>query len=605
MKRKKNTKKFLFIFLMIMFLTTVFTVKDDLQGALPEPFFYVDILGPSYSAYRPLFPDYLIRELPKIGIGVDTVEQTGWGNIAPRIWGYPGPYPIPTYDEGGYDILFIGWGWWLDVDFTGLFDTPSWPPNGDNFYQYSRLEMDWAISNYSQSFTDTDRLYWANEIQQLLYEDLPAITLFYSVEVYPYDENFTGWDGLIWARAFQPMENWTIPDQTEFHYAVPHYFEDFHTMKTESFYDVQWLEQIYDSLIFRDSKTRGWTNRLAVNWSTSDGITYKVHLNPNAKWADGHSLNASDVEYSFDLFVDPLFGQPDYGHFCQYIDNESVSIISEFEVEISFLQNYVFQERNLALNIIPKHIWEPIAPEDQEVQALNWALNDTFDSQKFIGSGPYYLEDYNETNRIIKLKRNDYFDDWTGITPYFEYIYFEFYSNKESALLALTAGDLDMVDSNFGIRIEEVQYLPNVSYSIIDVPGSQEIALNQMHPYFGTGELCPIPGADSARHVRKAISHIVPRDEIIEEAIYGLGRPGVTPYPFAAFGFNASLEPYEFSVELAKQHMLLAGFTYSDEGTTFIFGANLPFIFGIIALIGGCKFLVRRFILSQEKLFWF
>ena len=563
-------------------------------NANPTPFFYVDILGPNYSVIRPMFPSYLVSELPKIGIGVDTVEETGWGNIAPRVWGYPGPYPIPTYDEGGYDMLFIGWSWPLDVDMTGLFDTPSFPPNGDNFYQYSRPEMDWAIANYSQSANPTEQLYWANEIQQLLYNDLPSITIFYAQEVYAHDENLSGWDPLIWDTYRQPMENWSIPNQSEFHYATYDEFEDFHIFQIESYIDAQWLEQIYDGIIIRDPETRGWTNRIATSWSSSDGYTYNVHLNPNTKWADGHVLNASDIEYSFNLYIDPNFTESDYGTFCPVYNNESVSIISEFEFNFTFLTTCIVPEDYLSQNLLPKHIWESVSPEDHRIQALNWAVNDTLDSKKIIGSGPYYLDDCNLTLNKIRLKRNEYFNDWTGITPYFEYIYFDYYPNSSSALTALSSGDIDMVDSNFIYNIEDIQNLNGTISTFFDIPYTEEIALNQLHPYFGTGELCPISGTDSALHIRKAISHIVPREKIIEEELNGIGSPGITPYPSAAFGFNSSLEPYEFSIELAKEHMRLAGFVYPEDTTIRFSFINLSIFLGFIALIGGCYFFIRR-----------
>jgi hypothetical protein len=50
------------------------------------------------------------------------------------------------------------------------------------------------------------------------------------------------------------MENWSITGQTEFHYATPADFEDFHIYKYESVYDAQWLSQIYDPRRLRRSK---------------------------------------------------------------------------------------------------------------------------------------------------------------------------------------------------------------------------------------------------------------------------------------------------------------------------------------------------------------
>jgi hypothetical protein len=55
---------------------------------------------------------------------------------------------IPVYEDGGYDLLFVGWSWGLDLDLTGLFDTMSIAPAGDNHYQYSNTVYDDLLDDY-------------------------------------------------------------------------------------------------------------------------------------------------------------------------------------------------------------------------------------------------------------------------------------------------------------------------------------------------------------------------------------------------------------------------------------------------------------------------
>ncbi|MCE7745099.1 MAG: hypothetical protein GPJ52_08210 [Candidatus Heimdallarchaeota archaeon] len=591
MSNKQSKKKTLFILLLVMFLTPLFTVIDSSQAELPNPFFYISVLAPNTSSGRAQFPVFLVEQLPKIGIGIEVFDHTGWAQISPRTWSYPGPYPIPSYSEGGFDILFVGWGWGLDIDMTGLFDTPSFVPNGDNFYQYSVPEMDWAIGNYSQSFVLADRIQRAHDIQALLYEDVPAATIIYPQNLLLMDSNFDqdSWDALLWNAAYQDMTNWSIPGQTEFHYAAPADFEYFHPFKYQSVYDAQWTHQIYGGLVERYAGPpyyRSFGPYACTSFNSTDGITYDVQINPDLKFADGHVCNASDVEYSYDLLINPDFGHPDYGFYSRYLTNESVVINSEFEVTITFNQSYVFQDQLLAVDILPKHIWGSIAPADQEDQAVTWALNDTLDSN-LMGIGPYYLEDYNESNGILHLKRNDYFKNWTGNTPNFEDIYFEFWSNKESALSALAALDIDMVDSQFSPRLEEVP--AGVKYELVAAPGSQEMAFNCLHPIIGTGELCPISSPESGKYIRKAISHFIPRNYIIADYFNGLGSPGVTPFPKGAIGFDDSLGPIEYNKDLALHYMGLAGYEVANFliGTSINVGLGLSTIIGILAFIGG------------------
>ena len=586
----KVTKKLFVMILIICVSISPLRLTTEIEAANPAPFFSISVISPNTNPARSETATLMVEQLPKIGIGIDEFELGSWGLISQRSWDYPS-FPIPTYAENGFDVFFMGWGYGIDVNLSDLFDSNSVIPNELNFYQYINPEMDWALRNFSQSWEEADRVIWANEIQQLLYEDVPSCVYAQGSELYAYnvDFNTSSWDGLLWSEDYQSMENWTIPGETVFQYGLPHQFEEFHPYFSENVCDKQWFSQIYDGLLARshlEPYDRGYAPRLAT-YTSANGLNFSLQINPNAKFADGHVLNASDVEYSYNLLIDPLFDHPDYDYWVEYVNANSVSIISEFEVEISFLKEYAFQKKNLAVPILPKHIWSGITQDTHETQAETWANDDTLDSN-LMGAGPYYLEDYNATTEIIHLNRNDYFDDWAGTTPYFEDVYFEYYSTKESALSALATGDLDMMDGQFSPKFSEVPL--NATYTQVGAGWIQEMVINCLHPYLGTGELCPIPGPDSARYIRKAMNHIFPRNTIINEIFESPTLPGVIPYPSIGLGFNDSFEPYEYSLELAKSYMEAAGFVYHTPK----FSIPISAVLGILALIAGTILLTRK-----------
>jgi len=577
----------------ILCLSVMPFLATPIEAANPPAFFSISVLAPNTNPARNQWATLMVEQLPKIGIGVDVFDHTGWAQISPRTWGYPGPFPVPTYAEGGFDILFIGWGWGLDIDMTGLFDTPSFPPFGDNFYQYSVPEMDWAIGNYSQAFVLADRIQYAEDIQALLYEDVPQATITYPTDIFPHTTALvaSSWSPLLWDSSYQDMAYWDIGD-TEFHYGCPADFEDFHTFKTESVYDAQWTQQIYGGLVERTPEApynNAFGPYAATSFSSSDGLTYQVELDPDLVFMDGVACTSADVEYSFDLLINPLFGQPDFGFFSLYIDEDSVVVVDADTLTINFLQSYVFQDNNLGIDILPEHIWGGIAPADQEAQAVDWAANDP---TKLMGIGPYYLYDYDGTNGVLHLKANLHWTDWGGHSAQtFTDIYFEFWSNKVGALSALAAGDLDMIDTNFSPTIAEVPL--TVDYTLVASPGSQEMGFNMLNPYL-SGTLAPISAADSGKYIRQAISHLIPRQVIVDEILEGLGNPGVTAYPLGAVGYDDTLLPYEYSIDIAKQKMEAAGFVYPT--TTIETGIGLYVVIGILALAGASQvfFLKRR-----------
>lgn len=565
-------------------------LSTQTQAAKPGPFFSISILAPNTNPARNQWATLMVEQLPKIGIAVDVFDHTGWAQISPRTWGHPGPYPVPSYSEGGFDILFVGNGWGLDFDPQGVFTSDGLTPNGDNFYQYESTAMDNVIGNYSQAFVFADRMEYAKEIQALLLEDQPSIAIVYETSLFPHDEDLTGWDPLLWASEYQPMETWEIAGETEFHYATPADFEDFHPLLYESVYDAEWLSQIYNGLIQRDpTNNYAYGPRIATDFSSTDGLTYSVNINPNAKWSDGTAITVDDVIYSYELGVTASLGHTTYSFNTLYWDNSSVTKISDTEFTIEFLRTYVFQDGNLANTLLPEHIWGAIAPADHAAQAVSWAVDHP---ENFVGSGPYYLHDYDPTNQVIHLKSNEYFADWYGADPIFDDVFFEFYGSKEGALSALASGVIDMMDYNFKAMISEMN-IAGATYTLVDDPGNQEMAINMYHPYIGTGELCPIAGTESGKHIRKAISHMIPREIICEEILEGLGIPGVTHWPKASVGFDEDLPYYEYSVNLALEHMKAAGFDVTVTNTG---GIGLVVVMSILALTGAIQvfFLKRR-----------
>ncbi|MCE7747816.1 MAG: hypothetical protein GPJ51_05425, partial [Candidatus Heimdallarchaeota archaeon] len=109
------------------------------------------------------------------------------------------------------------------------------------------------------------------------------------------------------------------------------------------------------------------------------------------------------------------------------------------------------------------------------------------------------------------------------------------------------------------------------------------------HPVFGTGELTPVGTPAAAKAVRKAISHSVPRDVIVDQILEGLGAPGVTPCPIVSVAYDPTLLPYVYDLDLAIEFMEEAGFeviiTITDPTTTGIVGLVFLSFLGLASIL--------------------
>jgi hypothetical protein len=87
------------------------------------------------------------------------------------------------------------------------------------------------------------------------------------------------------------------------------------------------------------------------------------------------------------------------------------------------------------------------------------------------------------------------------------------------------------------------------------------------HPVFGTGidtplgKQDPTRAAEAARYVREAMSHLIPRQTIIDTITAGYGSPGLTtPITKVTAGYDNALTPYSYDVNLAKSLLAAAGY---------------------------------------------
>ncbi len=191
------------------------TLTDaDNDGVYETFFFEITVLSPNTNPARNQWAANYVQELPKIGIGVKQHVSTGWGDIIPRTFGADGPPGL--YDDGGYDIFFVGYGWGLDWDPTGLYEESSFLPTGGNFYNYVNHTLENLISNYTTELDPDVRIEKAHAVQKAIHDDLPVIPLVYPSSMWAWNKDVSGIDGILISTSSQEWgeihkTGWTLP----------------------------------------------------------------------------------------------------------------------------------------------------------------------------------------------------------------------------------------------------------------------------------------------------------------------------------------------------------------------------------------------------------
>lgn len=596
-----------FIIFMLILIVTPFSVPliqaDELEPFFDITFLYPTCGGPPCYEWVPNFAE----DLKQIGINVTLYPHLYWV-MELRTIGYSGPFPIPPFNEGGFDILI----WYFDNDFmwpaSDRFSTNSWTPTGSNFYQYSNTEFDLYASLYENSHTLEERLPYLQEMQRILYEDKPSLGVYYPNNLYLIKDSISGYDLTLWHEDSLSLATWKIENKTNLNIGQyssqiyrPHPFDVFYISESS------WVKQMYTGLLTRENYTHLWVPSLATSYDTADRLNWIFHLDQKAKWSNGENITADDVVFSYKSVLNStasnLGAYAEHHKLAKYMDNNSVSKIDNHTVQFTLTKLYSNAEELFDLPIIPKDIWLPVSkggtgPEYQDwfSQALIWVETDP---EMYIVSGPFKVHYWNETENLVHMKKNYYFENSTnGFDPYLNDIIINNSLTHTSAYEAFNNNIIDFYAEKSFVTWNPEEY-EFIGGKLHEVQASDiiELAFNNMHPVFGTGELCPIPGPESARHVRKAFDYMLKREYLIETdwRIQGIADPAAIPFPQVGLGYNSSFTPVNHSIDLAKYHMREAGYDIPvNVGTSMKFG--IPFLnsLAIIGLLGASYLLYLR-----------
>jgi ABC-type transport system substrate-binding protein len=582
-KKTMNKKAILGVGLVVLFGLSMAIGQTQAQETELQEVFSINLLSPNTSAARNQWSLLMENQLPKIGIGVDFHESTGWGNIAPRTWAYPlldFDY-IPTYAEGGFDILFVGWSWGIDWNPLGLFDTPSLPPLGDNFYQYSNPAYDAKMTQYLTELDQATQIGYAKEMQAMLYEDLPAIVLIYPKSLFGFKEGLTGIDGLLLGAGVARYEFWDDPADHIIKYAIPADLKEYNIFVVSSFYDSQWMQGTHGGLYARQQITNIYETQLAAGFPiySVDQKNLTVEIDPNAKFSDGSPVLAEDFAYTMQLHMTPAVSSTSYSYYrTWYETNASVYAEGTHTIHFNMTDSNAFALGLISFGIIDKSVVEPLVGTHGYSLFQEVPLTGNVGDALVSGAGPFMVETYDSVNSVVKLVPNTHYEDLAGYeNALLSEWYITFISGKDTAVAELIAGNVDIVDAQYYPVVADFAPV-GVEGVLVSDPSHQEMAINLKHPVFGTGELTPVGTPAAAKAVRKAISHSVPRDVIVDQILEGLGAPGVTPCPIVAVCYDDTLLPYAYDLDLAIEYMEDAGF---EVYTTII----TPTTTGIVGLV--------------------
>ena len=617
--KKVQGKKLLAIIIIVAFATSLVTPLT-LVNAQDSSLFSVTIIAPgNANLLRRQWSQVYASNLQQLGIDAKVV-YLGWTSVYDRALTPAPEFVGKTYDENGYDILALGWTPGLlpeprQVYYGG--DPGFFAPTGQNYYLWSNAKADEILDKFITSTSDTEKKDLLSEWQKIYFDEMPASQIMYQAApavVSPKIGNLytppTGGEGWLYFNAQPYPQLITRSDgKTTLTYCATGEIDSLNPPESNSWYDTIIFSTIFNGLAENWPTLNGVSDvqvpSLLTSWDHSaDGFTWTFNCRQGVTWHDGEKFTADDIVFSLWALMNADTGSQFTGYYQSvYGDNiefkfsdgtkatlgdgtrkgtitatDENTVVATLPIlaqgkPFGYFEPYLLSFSN---NIIPKHIFENIAPADWAASPFNTGQGSmTIGGQVYtgpVGTGPYKWVDYDPVGQVVHLERNDNFWNATalknsGLFQIKDY-YVRFIADKTSALAALKNGEVDMLDYNYQMQTDIPSIEPSWGKVInLDGVGRQEFGYNMRHPIIGTGVDTPVGKADpqkaaeAAKNVRQALDFAIPRNLIINNLLAGYGLPGATPMlPTQPFYENTiAARPYD--LEQARQKLQAAGYS--------------------------------------------
>ncbi|MFA6193516.1 MAG: peptide ABC transporter substrate-binding protein [Parcubacteria group bacterium] len=276
---------------------------------------------------------------------------------------------------------------------------------------------------------------------------------------------------------------------------------------------------------------------------SSDGLNYTVHLKKDVKWHDGELFSLDDVIFTIQAIQDPAFKSP----LRQNWQGVGMEQVDDQTIRFTLPSPYAYFLNNLTVGIIPKHVWETVAPTNFSLAEYNL---------RPIGTGPYQVSDFEKDSggMILSLKllaNPDYYSQ----KPFISTITFQFYPDEDSMIEDYNNKKIFGISSVSPEKLGDIKSKRSANVISTSLPRYFAVFFNQQKSK-----------VFADKDVRRALSMAVNRQDMVSKVFGGNGKEIFSPIPPGNFGATDNLKKYEFDVAKAEKALDDAGWKKGDDG---------------------------------------
>jgi ABC-type transport system substrate-binding protein len=608
-KRKTALGTLIFILFLNLTFVSMSVTKAQLPAVQTEnqvtqgqtPLFSITLLAPTSNPVRRQHAALIAYALQSIGINARVVYVT-FTDLQGRLFQEDPAKIGATFENGGYDIGFIGWGFTgpvPDIKSQYLGTPEAFPPTGNNYALYNSSEANALLEEIYTTLDSTVQLQLFQQLSKVIFRDKPYMPVYLTSDIVARRPTIKIYgDANLFSTMATPFNDlqymsgvttYTFAEVGDWTSLAP-----WNNVDSNSFYSLFVFGVTQGGLQLVDTRTNTMFKNEAERITASDdGRTWTINIKPGVLFHDGVEATADDYLFTEMALMTPevasvaLSDKLDrFGKLVTFkwlngttstVDNSGgtlTSPTSTFEAIDKYtyqftinppISPYAFLNlTETAISPLPKHYLEqfpfsqwnqlPYATGLQGAYSFTWNTakyggNGSYTAYGPFGTGPYVYMGFDPVSKVARLvKFKDYWDH--ARLESLGYYTVQNYNvvtivEKDSAIASYSVGEIDALDVNYQLAADQ-DVLRSLGANVFTKPeiGWQELGINMQHPILGTGVDTPLGqsdpsrAAEAARHVRQAISYCIPRDLVVSQLLLGAAVPGSTILRAFGAGFQ-------------------------------------------------------------------
>ncbi|WP_285767357.1 glutathione ABC transporter substrate-binding protein [Peribacillus sp. SI8-4] len=293
--------------------------------------------------------------------------------------------------------------------------------------------------------------------------------------------------------------------------------------------------KIYEGLVQRD-KNGDIQPMLAKSWKQIDDTTWEFKLREDVTFHDGTPFNADAVKKTFDRLLDPAVASPRAFVFEMV---QEVKPVDEYTVQFKLKEPF-----SPLLSILANHEGGIISPKTIEKYGKKII-------QEPSGTGPFVFDTWSPGQEITLVKNKAY---W-GNEPKVDKVIFKVVPEDSTRISMIETGEAQIAEPLPIAVMDQVESSAAMDVYRSEGYGTEYLGFNVKNEPFNDVR------------VRKAIAHATEMDSIIKGVFNNVGVKANSLMGSKVFGYDASLEAYDYNLKEAKKLMAEAGYSKGLNAT--------------------------------------